>query len=134
MAGLSVGEVARRTGIRPSAIRYYESVGVLPEPLRVAGQRRYGMDVLNRLAVVRMAKGAGLTVAEIGRLFHGFDPGTAPADRWRALAEQKMIEIDEVIARAERMRHLLGASLRCACLTLDDCALSGWTCVDTDAN
>lgn len=131
---MSIGDVARQTGIRPSAIRYYESVGVLPEPPRVAGQRRYGTEVLNRLSVVRMAKDAGLTVAEIVRLFHGFEPSTGAPDRWRALAEQKMIEIDEVIARAERMRHLLSASLRCACLTLDDCALAGWTCVDKDAN
>jgi MerR family redox-sensitive transcriptional activator SoxR len=132
MTNLSIGEVAARAGIRPSAIRYYESIGVLPEPRRIGGQRRYEPAVLTRLAVVRMAQEAGFTVAEIVTLFHGFEPGTAASDRWRALAERKVAEIEAQIARAETMRRVLGESLRCNCLTLDECGVTGWESAATE--
>ncbi len=61
----SIGEVARRSSIRPSAMRYYASVGVLSPPRGANGHRRYAPDVLSRLAVVRMAQAAGFTIAEI---------------------------------------------------------------------
>jgi len=123
---LSIGEVARRAGLRPSAIRYYESVGLLPAPRRVNGRRRYGPDVLSRLTVVRMAREAGFTVAETRALFHGF-PEDAPASlRWRVLAERKAEELDALIARARRMRDVLGASMRCGCVTFAECAVTGW--------
>ena len=126
MSSLTIGDVAAKAGVRPSAIRYYESIGVLPEPRRVNGRRRYSPDGLMRLAVVKMAQEAGFTVAEIQTLFHGFEPGTAASARWRALAERKVAEIDALIARAETMRRVLDASLRCNCLTLDECAVVGW--------
>ena len=127
MGNLSIGDVAARAGIRPSAIRYYESIGVLPEPQRVNGQRRYAPDVVTRLAVVKMAQEAGFTVAEIATLFNGFEAGTAASARRRALAERKVAEIDALIARAETMRRVLGESLRCDCLTLDQCGVIGWS-------
>jgi MerR family redox-sensitive transcriptional activator SoxR len=132
MTSLSIGEVAARAGIRPSAIRYYESIGLLPEPQRVNQQRRYEPEVLTQLAVVRMAQEAGFTVAEIVTLFHGFEPGIAASERWRALAERKIAEIEALIARAETMRRVLGESLRCNCLTLDECGVTGWDTTATD--
>ena len=130
MSGLSIGEVATRAGIATSAIRYYEDAGVLPEPERVNGRRRYSRDVLKRLAVVRMAQEAGFTVAEIATLLNGFDPDTTAATRWRAFAERKIVAIDGQIARAQIMRAVLDQSLRCDCLTLDDCAELGWSTND----
>ncbi len=126
MDTLGIGEVAHRAGIRPSAIRYYESVGLLPEPRRLNGRRRYGPDVLTRLTVVRMAREAGFTVAETRALFHDFPAGVTASDRWRRLAERKIAEVDALIARASRMRDVLGESLRCGCVTFDDCAVIGW--------
>ena len=127
MDTLTIGDVAHRAGVRPSAIRYYESVGVLPEPRRVNGRRRYGPAVLTRLTVVRMAQEAGFTVAEIRELLHGFPDDTTAPVRWRALAERKIVEVDALIARAHQMRRVLQESLCCGCLTLDDCAVVGWT-------
>lgn len=130
MSSLSIGEVAARAGIATSAIRYYEDAGVLPEPERVNGRRRYDRDVLKRLAVVRMAQEAGFTVAEIATLLNGVDPDTPAAARWRALAERKIVDIDGQIARAQLMRRVLDQSLRCDCLTLDECAELGWSTSD----
>ena len=123
MASLTIGEVARRTGVRPSALRYYEAAGVLPAAARQHGQRRYDDAILARLAVVRLAQAVGFSVAEMRDLVAGFDEAGVDAERWRELAGRKLREIDALIARAEQMKDVLEASLRCGCLTLDTCAL-----------
>ncbi len=122
MALLTIGEVARRAEVRPSAIRYYEGVGLLPEPQRVGGQRRYEPDVLDHLRFVRIAQEAGFTVAEIRALVHDGEPDAALSRRWRALAERKLAEVDALIARAQATRRLLEALRSCACPTLEQCA------------
>ncbi len=130
MENLWIGDVARRAGIQPSAIRYYESVGLLPKPHRLNGRRRYGPEALTRLTVIRMAQEAGFTIAEIRALFHSFPDDTAASLRWRAFAERKIDEMDAIIGRAQRMRNLLEESMRCRCVTFDDCALVGWPAAD----
>lgn len=120
---LTIGEVARRAGIRTSAIRYYESVGLLPEPPRVNGHRRYDPSIIQRLAVLHLAQGAGFTVAEIEILFNGFASDTPPVERWEVLARRKLDEVDVLIQRAQRMRQVLESGLRCGCLRLEDCVI-----------
>jgi MerR family redox-sensitive transcriptional activator SoxR len=120
---LTIGEVARRAGVRPSALRYYEEVGVLPPAERIGGQRRYDEAVLARLAVVRLAQQVGFTVAEVRALVEGFDDVGVSSDRWRELASRKLTEVDALIARAGEMKRVLEESLRCGCLTLDACTL-----------
>lgn len=123
MEELTIGEVAKRAGIRASAIRYYESVEVLPAPQRTNGRRHYDSHVLERLAVIQIAQQAGFSVAEIRTLFNGFTPGTPASARWEALAQQKLVEVDALIRRAQAMKRLLEEGLlRCRCLTLDECA------------
>ncbi|WP_275836503.1 MerR family transcriptional regulator [Roseisolibacter sp. H3M3-2] len=119
---MSIGEVARRAGIAPSAIRYYESLGLLPAPARASGQRRYDASVLEWLSLIALAREAGFTMAEVGQLVAGFVPGTPPAAQWRALAARKLAEIDAQVARAERMRAVLTIALDCGCFRLEDCA------------
>jgi len=121
---LTISAVARRAGVRPSAIRYYESVGLVAAPLRVHGRRRYGHDVLSRLTLIAAAQQMGFTIAEIKTLLHGFAPETPVAARWHALAERKLPEVEALIARAHAMKRLIEASLRCGCLSLEECALS----------
>jgi MerR family redox-sensitive transcriptional activator SoxR len=121
MDGMAIGEVARRAGLEPSAIRYYESLGLLPEPPRVGGKRRYDPSVLEWLSLIALAREAGFTMAEIKRLVTGFTPGTRPAARWEELATRKLAEIDALVARAERMRAVLRVALDCGCFRLDDC-------------
>ncbi len=122
---MTIGQVAARTGLRPSALRYYESVGLLPKPGRVSGTRRYDPDVLELLAGIRVAQQAGFTVAEIKRLFYGFPASTAPADRWRALASKKVNELEELIGRAQGMQKVLEEGIRCGCTSFRECTLLG---------
>jgi MerR family transcriptional regulator, redox-sensitive transcriptional activator SoxR len=124
MEEFTISEVAKRAGIRPSAIRYYESVGILPAPQRINGRRRYNSSVLQRLLVIQTAQQAGFTVSEIGSLFNGFPSDTPASARWQVLARQKLTEVDRLIRRAQSMKRLLEEGLlRCGCLTLDECAL-----------
>ena len=118
---LTIGDVARETGLRTSAVRYYESVGLLPAPRRVNGRRRFDRDVVRLLGTVRFAQQAGFTVAEIRTLFHGFGADVPPSARWRKLASQKLEELDALVARAERMRLALRTAMRCGCLRIEDC-------------
>lgn len=121
MDGMSIGEVAQRAGVAASAIRYYESLGLLPAPARAGGKRRYDETVLSWLALVALAREAGFTMTETRQLVAGFEPGTPPAARWRALATRKLAEIEAQVARAARMRLLLKRALACGCLNLEDC-------------
>jgi MerR family redox-sensitive transcriptional activator SoxR len=118
---LTIGEVARRTGLRTSAVRYYESVGLLPLPPRLNGRRRYGPDVVRLLQTIRFAQDAGFSVAEVKTLFHGFEASVRPSARWRALAARKLVELDALVARAEIMREALRTGMRCGCLRIEDC-------------
>ena len=121
MAQMTIGEVARRTALRASAIRYYEKVGLLPKTPRVGGQRRFEIEVLNYLAVIDVARRAGFRIGEIRRLFHGFARGIPAFHRWQLLAQRKMAEMDELIARAKKMKRLLEKADRCKCFELEDC-------------
>ena len=121
MSGLSIGEVARRAGVRASALRYYEKVGLIAPQPREGGRRRYDPGVFNTLAVIEIAKQAGFTIGETRLLLHGFGRDVAASRRWRALAERKEAEIDALMANARRMKRLLRAALGCRCVTLEEC-------------
>lgn len=120
-AVLTIGDIARESGMRASRIRYYESVGVLPAPERVSGMRRYSPDVVRRLRVIDVAQRVGFTLDEIRELLRA-DHGTADQQlRW--LAERKLPEIDELIRRANAVRRWLEMTGACDCRTLDVCSL-----------
>ncbi len=121
MAELPIGEVARRAGVAASALRYYEDAGLLPRADRKGGRRVYPEAILQRLALIHLAKEAGFTVAEIRRLLSGFARKTPPGQRWRTLAEMKLEELDRRIEEAQRMKAVLQTVTRCHCPTLDDC-------------
>jgi MerR family transcriptional regulator, redox-sensitive transcriptional activator SoxR len=120
-AGLAIGEVARRAGVRASALRYYESVGLLKAPRRAGGRRVYGDEVFDTLRIVRLARAAGFSLVEIRRLLHGFEQGTPASQRWRSLAEGKLRDVAVQIEHARRMQALLEALLSCECGELVDC-------------
>src|SRR5215210_1360747 len=134
MGSMSIGEVAQRAGVRPSTLRYYESIGLLPTPERKNGRRRYDDEVfrkvLDRLAVVRVAQQAGFTISEIWMLLDGFSEDTPPSERWRVLARAKLPEVEALVERALGMRDLLERGLRCECLRLEECALIGKGALD----
>jgi MerR family transcriptional regulator, redox-sensitive transcriptional activator SoxR len=113
---LTIGEVAKKAGLRASAIRFYERIGLLPKPLRSGGQRRYDASVLGRLAVLQRARDCGFTLEEAAGFFN--DCGR-PAERWQRVACKKLTELDALIERVAAIRDLL--QRRCECADLDEC-------------
>lgn len=122
---LTIGEVARRAGLNVSAIRFYEKKGLLPEPERVSGQRRYDEETVRRLGAIDVAKQAGLSLQEIGVLLDSIDRGEPAHRPLRSLAARKLPEVEALIERAEMMRDWLTVASRCGCDSLDRCALFG---------
>jgi MerR family transcriptional regulator, redox-sensitive transcriptional activator SoxR len=112
---LLIGELAERAGLAPSAIRYYESIGLLPEPYRVSGQRRYGDDTLKRLEFIAAAQRAGFTLREITELSEGFDVS--------ALAKRKLPEAQAELRLARERKKWLAAAATCDCASPDECTL-----------
>jgi len=121
MSGMPIGALARMAGLAASAIRYYESEGLLPKPVRRGGQRRYSSQDLGRVRIIQLALSAGFTVAETRTFLTGFSPSVAPAARWRALAERKLAELNGQIERCLRMKELLESNFRCKCPSLANC-------------
>jgi MerR family redox-sensitive transcriptional activator SoxR len=119
---LGIGEVARRAGIRPSAIRYYEEVGLLAEPPRVGGKRRYDEGVIRCLANIEDAKRAGFTLAEMRSYFECSRTQEDAQGCHRALVRRKLVEVEGAISRLLEARTLLEAALRRKCGSVEECA------------
>ena len=122
MSYLAISELARRVGLRPSAVRYYERIGILPPAQRVSGKRRYDENEVNRLAVVQFARQTGFTLNEIRQLLHGFD-GDIPAwKRWKKLSAGKVRELQQQIDQTQATQAvLLRLQQRCECVRLEQC-------------
>ena len=118
---LAISDVARVFGLRTSAIRYYEQIGILPPAMRKNGQRRYDNSVLFRLAVVQRARETGFTLEEIRKLFFGFPPGTPPPKRWHQLSQRKIAELRDRMKRLKLMETLRKRVENCRCDALDEC-------------
>jgi DNA-binding transcriptional MerR regulator len=120
---LTIGVVAEMTGRRPSAIRYYEQIGLLPPAARVNGRRVYGADTLRALAVIGTGQRAGLALDEIRDLLTAPPGGLTTARRLREVASRKLPEITALIERSLLMREWLECAARCECPDLDQCPL-----------
>jgi MerR family redox-sensitive transcriptional activator SoxR len=122
VAELTISAVARQIGLQPSAIRYYEQIGLLPHPPRISGQRRYDSSVLYRLAIIQRARQLGFTLEEIRNLFFGFRKVTRASERWRKMSQRKLAELDALMDDIRTVRSLLKKMMRhCHCETLDQC-------------
>lgn len=122
MNDLTIGQVARKAGLQTSAIRYYESVGLLPAPRRVNGRRRYDAGVFQLLGAIQAARRAGFGIGELRVLFDPAD-GEPVSARMQALAKRKVAELDALIARAEERKRLLARAEGCQCVSVADCAV-----------
>jgi MerR family transcriptional regulator, redox-sensitive transcriptional activator SoxR len=118
---LAISDVARVFGLRTSAIRYYEQIGILPPPMRKNGQRRYDKSVLFRLEVVQRARELGFTLGEIRELFFGFQSATRPPKRWHELSERKIAELRIRMKQLKLMETLLKQMQGCRCNALEEC-------------
>src|SRR5215207_504626 len=120
---LTIGDVAHRAGLATSSIRYYESIGLLPEPDRLHGQRRYRTDVLGRLAFIGVAQSAGFKLDEIKALVVGVDGADGMAGRMRALSSRKLGEVEALLERTQAMKGWLELAKECGCETPAECTL-----------
>jgi MerR family redox-sensitive transcriptional activator SoxR len=121
MAELTISEVARRSGVSASTIRYYESIHVLPVPQRSNGRRRYDAAILDRLAFIQVAQRLGFTLSEIVLLFEQNDAPVPLAERWQTLANAKLADVERMIVQAGQVRQNLIGGLGCSCTNLHDC-------------
>ena len=105
-----IGELARRTGVATSALRYYERIGLLSPAERAGGRRHYAASSAERVALIRLYQDAGFTLAEIGGLLAARIQGRRG---WGHLAERKIAELDARIADAQRAKKLITHALEC---------------------
>jgi MerR family redox-sensitive transcriptional activator SoxR len=122
-ATLSIGEVAAMAGTSISAIRFYEREGLLPEPERSSGKRRFTEETVQRLGIIKVAKQAGFKLEEVAVLLTSIDEGAPAHEQLQALATRKLPEVDALIERAQRMRDWLTTASECGCESLESCAL-----------
>ena len=115
---LTIGELARRTGVNASALRYYEELGLLPPPARVSGQRRYPQSAARVVGTILLYSDAGFTLAEQKALMA--TGASMPGDR-RQLMQRKLAELDEQIARAQAARDAITHGLRCPHQDITQC-------------
>jgi MerR family redox-sensitive transcriptional activator SoxR len=115
---MKISEVAKQTGVLPTTIRYYESVGVLPPTHRVNGHRIYGSDVLDRLAVIRFGLKTGFSLAQLKLLFLGFGSRT----KRRTAAQGKLQELKSLRERVKLTEKLLKEMRLCTCGTIQQIA------------
>src|SRR3982751_4337433 len=122
---LTIGELAQRSGMAPSALRYYEELGLITSTRTSSGQRRFERGVLRRLAFVRAGRNVGLTLEEIAAALATLPHGRTPtrAD-WMRLSTAWQSRLDEQIAALLALRNDLGTCIGCGCLSLRRCALS----------
>ena len=114
IVAMTISEVARKSGLRASAIRYYEEAGLLPQPPRTGGRRRYDRRVLERLALLDFAKQCGFSLAEVRGMLNSFGDDVPLAPRLQAVAERKLAELD-------RQRQTIALALQCRCADLGEC-------------
>jgi MerR family transcriptional regulator, redox-sensitive transcriptional activator SoxR len=117
---LTIGQVASRTGLRASAIRYYESRGLLPKASRIGGKRVYEGSVLERLAIIELAKTAGFHLDEIRSTLLRAGEGK-PAARWKTVAQARQHELEAELKRLMITKYVLTRMSACSCATLEEC-------------
>ncbi|MGI8645553.1 MAG: redox-sensitive transcriptional activator SoxR [Nocardioides sp.] len=122
---LSIGDLSARSGVTPSALRFYESIGLLESARTSGNQRRYAQATLRRVAFVRAAQQVGLSLDEVAAALATLPEGRTPnkAD-WARLSHSWRSRLDEQIERIERLRDKLDGCIGCGCLSLRTCALN----------
>jgi MerR family redox-sensitive transcriptional activator SoxR len=121
---LTIGEVARRTGVATSALRFYEERGLITSERAESGQRRYRRDAIRRVSFVLTAQRIGLSLEEIATALDRLPSRRTPSRRdWSRVAADWMPLLDERIAALEQLRSRLDGCIGCGCLSLDTCAL-----------
>jgi len=123
-AALSVGEVARRSGVAVSTLHFYEAQGLIAGWRTGGNQRRYARDVLRRVALIRVAQAVGISLADVAAALASLPEDAAPSRAdWSRLSAGWREQLDERIAQLTRLRDTLDDCIGCGCLSIDRCRL-----------
>jgi MerR family redox-sensitive transcriptional activator SoxR len=125
---MEIGDVAKRAGIRPSAVRYYERIGLLRPAARVSGRRQFGSGVVGRLAFIQLGCRLGFSLDELRELLRTVGSDDLRANKKlrgsaRRMMERKIGELDHLIADATSIRAVLSEAIRCECVDLSACVI-----------
>ncbi|PSJ60612.1 redox-sensitive transcriptional activator SoxR [Kumtagia ephedrae] len=121
---LTVGQVAERSGVAVSALHFYEAKGLIRSQRTAGNQRRYGGDVLRRVAVIRIAQEVGISLADIGKALDSLPEGRTPTRQdWSLLSKGWREDLDRRIRQLEALRDGLDDCIGCGCLSIDRCRL-----------
>jgi MerR family redox-sensitive transcriptional activator SoxR len=118
---VKIRELAIRTDVNASAIRYYEKLSLVPAPYRASGQRRYTDEAVYRVLLIRFARDMDFSLEEIKIFLSGINDKAPVGKRWKRLAHSKIKEVDETVVRAQRLKSLLEHLLHCRCASLRQC-------------
>jgi DNA-binding transcriptional MerR regulator len=118
---MKIGDLARATGTTASTLRYYEQCFLLKAPYRIGGQRRYSVEAVPRVLLIRFASEMGFSLRDIRVFLDGLRENAPVGRRWRNLAQRKIQEVDAIIERSHRLRSLLVHLLDCECTSLRMC-------------
>ena len=125
MTALTIGQLAERSGVATSAIRFYESRGLITSERTTGNQRRYAQSTLRRVAFIRTAQRIGLTLEEIGEALATLPDRRTPTKAdWHRLSQDWRPRLDDQIRRIELLRDRLDGCIGCGCLSLKSCALT----------
>jgi DNA-binding transcriptional MerR regulator len=116
---LTIGELASRTGVATSALRYWEELGLLPAPARVSGQRRYPPSAVGLVGVVLVLRNVGFTLREVKAFIASRSPD---GDRRRELYQRKLVELDQRISQAQVARTAIAHGLACPHKDIFECS------------
>jgi MerR family redox-sensitive transcriptional activator SoxR len=121
---LSIGEVAARSGVAPSALRFYERRGLISSARTDGNQRRYDRAVLRRIAFIQAGRAAGISLERIGAALGGLPSRRSPSrEDWERLSNRWRDDLDARIATLEALRQRLTTCIGCGCLSIDRCDL-----------
>jgi MerR family redox-sensitive transcriptional activator SoxR len=121
---LTIGELSERTGVAPSALRFYEAEGLIHATRSGGGQRRFARETIRRVSFIRIAKEVGLSLEEIGEALASLPESRTPTQRdWARLSAAWRPRIDHQIALLERLRDRLDGCIGCGCLSLQACRI-----------
>ena len=121
---LTVGEVAERSGVAVSAVRFYETEGLIQSTRNAGNQRRFARETLRRVAVIKVAQRLGIPLASIREALKSLPEGRTPnAADWNRLSARWRAELDDRIEKLQQLRNQLSTCIGCGCLSLQDCPL-----------
>ena len=121
---LTVGEVAKRSGVAISAVRFYEAEGLIQSTRNAGNQRRFARETLRRVAVIKVAQRLGIPLASIRQALKSLPEGRTPnAADWNRLSARWRAELDDRIEKLQQLRNQLSTCIGCGCLSLQDCPL-----------